>query len=413
MGSGCSGWLTPRASSSSPAKMPEFYALPNHPPRKEPRESPVAKRLGHPEFFQFGAFPRLSTPNEKGQLTWFPIGFRRDFGPTPTRITVRDVNYIVWRHDEHYYGMRDCCSHQGASFALGEVRENTITCPYHGYVFDGINGSLVKIPQYTHVESSAQHIQSYKVVERGDMVYVNIVPVRNDTMKSHLDETAIFVEPEYSDPSKRVIYLQEEFEHNAKLVSVNSLDICHIGFVHSFGNKRQPNPLQYSKIIRIPDTDHHYRIEYQYIAGENSLVNKIYQFDTITVQNEYALPHSTVARVLFGNWSSTIITHALPMSPFRTRLFVKAYRSYWSYDLSGPLRFSWSYPWLFLLNFLGDKITEYTMYSTLQQDKAIVDHIDKSSYESMHGKFSILYDMFSNHYKTQYKRFYESGPSSL
>ena len=39
------------------------------------------------------------------------------------------------------------------------------------------------------------------------------------------------------------------------------------------------------------------------------------------------------------------------------------------------------------------------MYTTLKQDKSIVDFIDKSSYQGMHGKFSIIYDTFSNHYK--------------
>ena len=53
------------------------------------------------------------------------------------------------------------------------------------------------------------------------------------------------------------------------------------------------------------------------------------------------------------------------------------------------------------------------MYSTLKQDKSIVDFIDKTDYESMHGKFSIVHDMFSNHYKNKYKYFYEDGPFSI
>ena len=39
------------------------------------------------------------------------------------------------------------------------------------------------------------------------------------------------------------------------------------------------------------------------------------------------------------------------------------------------------------------------MYETLKQDKRIIDNIDKTSYENMHGRFSIKYDMLSNHYK--------------
>ena len=66
-----------------------------------------------------------------------------------------------------------------------------------------------------------------------------------------------------------------------------------------------------------------------------------------------------------------------------------------------------------LINYFGDIITKNTMYNTLKEDKAIVDNIDKTDYVSMHGKFSILYDMFSNHYKNNYKKFYEEKDSII
>ena len=296
---------------------------------------------------------------------------------------------------------------------LGETCKNTISCPYHGYIFDGSNGELLKIPKLPHVESNNHNIDCFKVVEKGDVVYFNTIPIINDEMRKEIDESKIFVEPEYYNKEQRAVYLKEDFEHYAKFVSVNSLDICHIGFVHTFGNKKSPNPLHNSKVIKQNDFENHYKIIYEYIAGENSLVNKIYNFDNITVENEYVLPHSTVARVLFGNFSSTIITHALPISKFKTKLFVKAYRNYWSYDTNNIKNQNILLPLLCLINIFGDKLTQNTMYSTLKQDKSIVDFIDKSNYESMHGKFSIVYDLFSNHYKNNYKIFYEDGPFNI
>ena len=364
-------------------------------------------------YYHYNIFPRLEYPNDKGQLTWYPIGFSKDFGIKPRQVTIRDTNYVVWKDKLVYYGIRDCCSHQGSSFFLGETCKNTISCPYHGYIFDGSNGELVKIPKLPHIESHSHNIDCFKVVEKGDMVYFNTIPIRNDEMKLEIDENKIFVEPEYYDKNQRVVYLDEVFQHYAKFVSVNSLDICHIGFVHTFGNKNSPNPLHNSKIIKIIDNDEHYKISYEYVAGENSLVNKIYNYDNITVENEYVLPHSTVARVKFGNLTSTIITHALPISKFKTKLFVKAYRSYWSYDLKNNKNQNILFPLMYLINWIGDKITKSTMYETLKQDKAIVDYIDKKDYESMHGKFSIVYDMFSNHYKNNYKKYYEDGPFSI
>jgi phenylpropionate dioxygenase-like ring-hydroxylating dioxygenase large terminal subunit len=383
----------------------------NNTPKEEPfKTEPSSKH----EFYHFATFPRLEGSNENGQLTWYPIGFAKDFGIKPKKITIRDVEYVVWKDKSAYYGIRDCCSHQGSSFMLGETCKNTISCPYHGYVFDGSNGELIQIPKLPIVKSSSHNIDCFKVVAKGDMVYLNTVPVRSEEMKAKIDESKIFVEPEYDEPEQRAVLLAEDFEHYAKFVSVNSLDICHIGFVHTFGNKKSPNPLHNSKILKMGDFDNHYKIIYKYMAGEKSLVSQIYKFDNIIVENEYALPHSTVARVRFGNFSSTIITHALPISKFKTKLFVKAYRNYWSHDLqNNNNKYNLLYPFYQLINLLGDKITYNTMYSTLKQDKAIVDNIDKTSYESMHGKFSIVYDMFSNHYKNNYKKYYEDGPFTI
>lgn len=361
------------------------------------------------ELFHLGTFPRLDFPNENGQLTWYPIGFSKDFGIKPKLVTIRDINYIVWRDTSGYYGLRDCCSHQGSSFVLGQTCKNTISCPYHGYIFDGTNGELIQIPQLPHMDSHAHNIDYFKVVEKGDMVYFNTIPITNPEMKKKIDESKIFIEPEYFNKEQQVVYLQEDFEHYAKFVSVNSLDICHIGFVHTFGNKKSPNPLHNSRVLKLDDYEHHYKIIYEYLAGENSLVNKIYKYDKIEVENEYVLPHSTVARVKFGNLSSTIITHALPISKFKTKLFVKAYRSYWSFDLNNEKNQNILYPLMYFINMAGDKITENTMYKTLKEDKAIVDNIDKTNYQDMHGKFSIVYDLFSNHYKSNYKKFYEDG----
>jgi hypothetical protein len=278
-------------------------------------------------------------------------------------------------------------------------------------VFDGTNGELVQIPKFPHVDSKLHNIDYFKVVEKGDVVYLNTIPLKNEETRKQIDESLIFIEPEYFDKDQKPVFLQENFEHYAKFVSVNSLDICHIGFVHTFGNKRDPNPLHNSKIEKIEDCENHYKITYEYIAGENSLVSKIYKFNNIKVENEYVLPHTTVARVRFGNLSSTIITHALPVSQFKTILFVKAYRNYWYHDLNKQNLLV--LPAYYLINRIGDAITQNTMFTTLKQDKSIVDFIDKTTYENMHGKFSIIFDMFSNHYKSNYNKYYEEGNHHL
>ena len=50
------------------------------------------------------------------------------------------------------------------------------------------------------------------------------------------------------------------------------------------------------------------------------------------------------------------------------------------------------------------------MFETLEQDKKIVDNIDKTNYQDMHGRFNTKYDMMSTHYKHNYKKYFESDP---
>jgi phenylpropionate dioxygenase-like ring-hydroxylating dioxygenase large terminal subunit len=363
-------------------------------------------------YLNLGTNPTLAFPNDNGIFTWYPIGFAKDFSSHQKRITIRDINYIVWRENNKYYCLRDSCSHQGSSFLHGKTVNENIVCPYHGYVFNGEDGKLVEIPKMNHINSCRCNVDCFKVVEKGEIVYLNTVSYKNEIEKNLLDESKIFVEPEYDDNNQRVVIIRENFENYAKLVSVNSLDICHIGFVHTFGNKKNPNPNKMSHVIQIGENANHYKIIYQYHAGEHSLVNKIFNFNNITVENEYILPHTTVARVIFGNYSSTIITHALPESRYKTKLFVKAYRNYWSCNVKTD-KLNMLYTLDYLINKMGDKVTYNTMVTTLKQDKLIVDNIDKSDYEHMHGKFSILYDLFSNHYKNNYNMIYESDKNKF
>lgn len=353
------------------------------------------------KYYRFGAFPRLETPNDYGELTWYAIGFSKDFNDKPKRITLRDINYIIWKdkNKDSYYGLRDVCSHQGSSFQNGCFFSDKIVCPYHGYTFEGNYGKLIDIPGLKINSNERQNIQSFKVVEKYGMLYLNTIPITMENFNL-IDENKIWIEPEAKDNSQKPVYLSENFYHYSKFVTVNSLDICHIGFVHTFGNKKHPNPIYNSKIAKIDDSSFHYKIIYEYIAGEESIVSKTYKFKNIIVENEYILPHTTVARVKFGNYSSTIITVAQPISVFSTKLYVKAYRNYWFDNAKSNVFGN-------VVNYIGDMITLHTMRTTLNQDKNIIDNLDKKDYDMMHGKFSIKYDMMSNHYKHNYKKFYE------
>jgi hypothetical protein len=155
----------------------------------------------------------------------------------------------------------------------------------------------------------------------------------------------------------------------------------HIAFVHTFGNAEKPAPLEEYPPTQI--SPYHFKTAYLYESGKQSMVKKVFDIKTLRIENEFVLPHTTVARVIFDKYISTVITFALPISETRSKLFVKTYRTFWN-------------------NELGDIMTEKMMRTTMLQDKAVVENIDM---RYMEGKFNMKYDKLQNTYKTFYKRF--------
>ena len=328
-------------------------------------------------------YPKLThetlTEQDKYDLQWYVIGTPCDFSvDKPKKITVWNKNYVVWRNEAgQYVGLDDVCSHKGASLAGGHINNGSVVCPYHGYEFDE-NGQLEKVPGICFQPSPVQNLAKFDVVEKHGWVYLNTF---SDlvTDKKSIKET-IFVEEEVL-RNDSAVFLDMDFNCYSRILSENSLDVMHIGFVHTFGNKKNPAPIE----IHPPrlEAPHHFKTSYMYEAGENSMARKIFNVKDLIIENEFILPHTTIARVIFGDLVSTVVTFALPISENKSKLFVKTYRNFWQ-------------------NPLGDKISQDLMWQTMLQDKAIVENISPLLED---GKFNMRFDKLQNTYKMLYKKF--------
>lgn len=332
-------------------------------------------------------FPKLNyrelTDQHKYDLQWYVIGQKTDFVTNrPLKCTVWNKNYVVWKNENgEFNALDDICSHKSASLAGGKVCNNHIVCPYHGYEFDE-NGKLDKVPGISFQPSQIYDVSKFAVIEKNGWVYLNtysdIAKIDNSTGSPFIEN--IFTEPEVV-RNDSVVFLNMDFKCYSRILSENSLDIMHIGFVHTFGNTKNPAPIEEHppKLIG----PNHYKTSYIYEAGDSSFAKKIFGVKTLRVENEFILPHTTIARVIFGDFISTVITFALPISEKKSKLFVKTYRNFWH-------------------NQIGDAVTENWMFNTMLQDRVIVENID---FDSMDGKFNMKFDKLQNTYKTFYKRF--------
>ena len=316
--------------------------------------------------------------------SWYVVAHSNEIKPSkPFKVTVWGKDYVLWKTDKNTYNaLEDVCSHKGAALSIGHIANDHIVCPYHGYEFSN-QGNLTLVPGICFRPSPIQNIPRFAVVEKHGWIYLNTHELPQFVTKEHIQELArkIFVEPEATDPQMTPILLDETFMTYPRIVSENSLDIMHIAFVHTFGNRAKPAPTYENPPKEVgPD---HWRTTYIYESGKDSMVSRFFKMKRIDIDTEFALPHTTIALIKFGTGLvNTVVTAACPVNERETRLFVKTYRNF------------------FRETFFNDWFKPM-MAETLNQDKGVIESIKN---ENMDGRFNLKYDKLQNTYRTLYKR---------
>jgi phenylpropionate dioxygenase-like ring-hydroxylating dioxygenase large terminal subunit len=354
---------------------------------------------------------------------WYVIGKPIDFSENRlTKVTVWSKDYVVWKEGrDQYNALQNACPHRGASFSdgslhksaplsdgslhksaplsdgslhksaplsYGSLHKNCVVCPYHGYEYDG-EGNLVNVPgiDLTHAYNMNQtRAQSFDVVEDGGWVYLNTFPYWEFNLTRGSLSNNLYSEPERLQ-GFNCVQLEMDYHADPRLLTENGLDISHIGFVHSFGNRDNPCPIDENPPKQVGPN--RFSTTYNYAAGPDSLAKKIFGATLLQVQNEFVLPHTSISRIRFSPHNSseyvnTIITFASPLSKNKTRLYVKNYRNFWQHGF-------------------GDAIIRDTMRKTMNEDRRIVEHIYDAD---KNGKFNMRYDKLSNTFRVLYEKLY-------
>jgi len=337
---------------------------------------------------KYFTIPKMNIPDET-HTHWYVIGEKTEFLSNKLyKKTIWDHDYVIYKTDsDKYIALDNHCSHRGSSLSKGTLIGEKIVCPYHGYEFN-TNGTLCLVPGLNFSQSTCQNIQTYQIREKNGWVYLNTRYSLRDP------DIPIFDEPEASHSNCTANFLNMPFTAYARLLSENSLDVMHIGFVHSFGNRQVPSPLQEKPPKLQPDYPHHWKSEYIYEAGENSLAKRIFNSSYLNVDNEFILPHTQIVRVKFQKYVNTIITFATPINWTHSHFYMKTYRSYWYKPDPLNIFDDWH-------NWVGDTLTKQMMMETILQDKEIVENIKP---EHMQGKFNMKYDKLANVYRTLYEK---------
>ena len=325
---------------------------------------------------------------------WYVVGQSNRFRINkPEKVIINHTPITIWKDNNYQYNaVYDICPHRGASLSKGRINSklNSIVCPYHTFNFNE-HGRLVQtfakncsLVRNNMTFNQKTDVPYFKIIEKAGWLHMHTSPIFDD--KNEVLSKSCWIEKEAYNPSLRCVYLKKEINMDARTVTENSLDILHISEVHSFGNKKNPLPLS-EKFERIDEG--HNKIIYEYEAGEDSMARKIFKIKKLIVENEYILPHTTIARVIFGDFVNTVVTSALPIEKQKTILYVKTYRNNWVNK--NPL-----------VDMLFDEVTRKMMDKTLNEDKVVLETI---YYKHRKGQYITKYDKLVKLYREDYAFF--------
>uniref|UniRef100_A0A6U4DAF0 Rieske domain-containing protein n=1 Tax=Phaeomonas parva TaxID=124430 RepID=A0A6U4DAF0_9STRA len=322
---------------------------------------------------------------------WLTVAHSADVPKMKTKlIEIDGIPIVVWRDQSgRLSALSDVCIHRGASLAKGWVsKSGCVACPYHGFEYEH-DGALVRtanvmgrdeheteqeaIDRIGRIPGDPPQTVSYPVREAGGWIQVFPRSTVEAFGQLHAPETVLepLHYPELSTPGFRAIQGSVDINGSVDATMENVLDMLHISYVHLFGNAQEPLPIStdYSSSYDDPDPNRRLlksgKVVFTYNAGPRAWSKVVGGADVVRVENEFHLPYTAIIRVHFSGSTKTIVASALPLGKKRTRLNYKLYRNFaiTHEKDEGPI------------NWFVDRIFEFFMMITLNEDKVIVEDL--------------------------------------
>ena len=158
--------------------------------------------------------------------SWMPVTNSSELtSAAPLGTMLLDTPVVLWRSsDGAAHAARDQCPHRGAALSLGQLRDDTLMCGYHGWVYDS-GGRCVHQPASPSLTPPPKaRLEMFDVCERYGVVFVAI----GDAPAAPPDYF-----PEWDEAGVRHYHDEPVVVHaSGPRIVENFLDMAHFPFVH-------------------------------------------------------------------------------------------------------------------------------------------------------------------------------------
>ena len=159
------------------------------------------------------------------QSLWHPVALEGALQNTPLPVRLLEQDLVLWRDSAGaLHAWLDRCPHRGAQLSLGQIKQDRLECPYHGWQFD-TQAQCRRIPALPELEVPASYCaQAFEVQAQHGLIWVRLDAA----------EPASPIPP-FPDASSGLRLLNcgpYDVASSAPRVVENFLDMAHFSFVH-------------------------------------------------------------------------------------------------------------------------------------------------------------------------------------
>lgn len=171
---------------------------------------------------------RTDEVEERYARGWHVVGAGKDFTSEPVALNYFGKRLAAYRGEDNEVHVLDAyCPHMGADMSHGQVKGNSLVCPFHGWSW-GADGVCDDIPYAQRIPPKAV-IKSWPSLEKNGLIYVWNDPEGNPPIpEQEPKRSEDYYSGEWTDWNIAVVPI----ESNCRELVDNMADMAHFGPVH-------------------------------------------------------------------------------------------------------------------------------------------------------------------------------------
>ncbi len=182
---------------------------------------------------------------------WYAAAQSKDVNAKqPLSVVIMETRIVLWRNAQgQAVALRDRCLHRNTFLSPGDITDQGIKCPYHGWTFDE-QGVCVNVPSEGENGKAYPNrkVESFPAQEAYGLIWVWMGGGEPDSARQP------FPMPHYNEPGWNTYYMKTHFDNGVTSLVENFMDVPHTVFVHKGWFRDRKKLKVDSTVERTPDS---------------------------------------------------------------------------------------------------------------------------------------------------------------